>query len=554
MKNRIFGLLIVISLGFFAVFGQKLDLTEKFSVEKMRERVKKLSADEFEGRGPGVEGGRRAAQYIADQMKAAGVKPANKGSYFQNVKLYGVKASPATVLTVSKNGKSENYKFGDDFVATTGAQKENVSVDAELVFVGYGIDAPLYKWNDYKGNPLDYKGKILMIMVNDPPATEQEPNLFGDKALTYFGRWTYKFEEAARKGAAGVILIHTTESAGYGWNVVRTSNGSWRYELARTANDKTPFLNLKSWVTNDAAKDILENAGLDLDKLREKAKSRDFQPVKTGLKVKVDLQSEAKTFDSPNVVGMVEGSDAKLKNEYVVYTAHWDHLGIGEADKSGDKIYNGAYDNASGVATVLGIAEVLAKMPAKQRPKRSFLFLFPTAEEQGLLGAEYYAANPLAPLSKTVANINIDGVNFFGQTKDFKPLGADRSTLMNYIGEVAKERNLTIKADDRPEQGFFFRSDHFPFAKVGVPAVSVQHGSDFVKPLSGEAEKFFKGYTANYYHQTSDQFYDWWDISAMIQEAEYALAIGMKIANSNVLPRYHETDEFSAADKKRIGR
>jgi Zn-dependent M28 family amino/carboxypeptidase len=288
--------------------------------------------------------------------------------------------------------------------------------------------------------------------------------------------------------------------------------------------------------------------------LKEKAKSRDFQPVETGLKANVNLQSETKAFDSPNVVGIVEGADNKLKNEYVIYTAHWDHLGVGEPDKSGDKIYNGAYDNASGVAATLGIAEVLAKMPKNQKPKRSFLFLFPTAEEQGLLGAEYYAQNPLVPLAKTVANVNIDGVNFFEQTKDFKPLGAERSALMTTIKEVAAERNLTIEADNRPEQGFFYRSDHFPFAKVGVPAVSIQHGDDFIKPLSGEAEKFFNGYTANYYHQASDQFYDWWNAAAMVQEAEYSLAIGMKIANANIAPRYNESDEFSAADRKRLGR
>ena len=553
MNKKILTILVLFALNFSVVFGQS-DYTKLFDSSKMRERVRTLSADEFEGRGPGVEGGRRAAQYIADQMKAAGVKPGNKGSYFQNVKLFGVKANPETALTVSKNGESESYKFGDDFVATTSAQTGNVAIDSEIVFVGYGVDAPLYKWNDYKGDAADYRGKILMMMVNDPPATEKEPNLFGGKALTYYGRWTYKYEEAARRGAAGVILIHTNESAGYGWNVVRTSNGNWRYELAREANDKTPFLKLKSWVTNEAAKDILANAGLDLDKLREKAKSRDFQPVKTGLTAKLNLKSETKTFDSPNVVGIVEGSDKKLKDEYVIYTSHWDHLGVGEPDKTGDKIYNGAYDNASGVSATLGIAEVLAKMPVKRRPKRSFLFLFPTAEEQGLLGAEYYAQNPLVPLSKTVANVNIDGVNFFGKTSDFMPLGADRSTLMTFIQEVAKERNLTIESDQRPEQGFFFRSDHFPFAKVGVPAVSIQHGDAFLEPLSGEAKRFFEGYNANYYHQASDQFYDWWDISAMIQEAEYGLAIGMKIANSNVLPRYNETDEFSAADKKRWGR
>ena len=541
--------LICVSICFnLTVFSQKAgNYTELFDAAKMKNRVRELSSDRYAGRSPSD---RLAAEYIAAELKKIGAKPANKNSYFQNVKLFGIKSNPETNLTAG----NQNYKFGDDWVGYSDAQKPEVSIDAEVVFVGYGIDAPLYKWNDYKGKPDDFRGKILMILVNDPPATSSEPNLFGGKALTYFGRWTYKYEEAARKGAAGVILIHTTESAGYGWNVVRTSNGGWRYDLAREKNSKTPFLNLKSWATNDAAAKILKSANLNLDNLREKAESRDFQPVKTGLSVKVDLKSETKEFESPNVVGKIEGGDAKLKNEYVVYSAHWDHLGVGEADKSGDKIYNGAYDNASGVAAVLGIAEVLAKMPVSKRPKRSFLFLFPTAEEQGLLGADYYSQNPIIPLNKTVANVNIDGVNFFGKTKDFKPLGANRSNLIDFISAVARERNLTVTGDDRPEQGFFFRSDHFPFAKVGVPAVSVQHGSDFIKPLSGEAEKFFKGYTANYYHQASDQFYDWWDASAMVQEAEYALAIGMKIANSTQMPKYNETDEFSAADKKRFGK
>ncbi|HEX8638405.1 MAG TPA: M28 family peptidase [Pyrinomonadaceae bacterium] len=547
--KKLITLLLVLSFN-FTIFGQS-NYTSYFDAARIKERVRRLSADEFAGRSPSDV---RAAQYIAEELKKAGAKPVN-GSYFQNVKLFGTKTDPATKLNVAgKSGGSETYKFGDDWVGFTHAQKPAVSIDAEIVFMGYGIDAPLYNWNDYKGNAADYRGKVLMVLVNDPPATQAEPNLFGGKGLTYFGRWTYKFEEAARKGAAGVILVHTTESAGYGWNVVRSSNGGWRYEIARGANDKTPFLNLKSWATNEAATRMLKSANLDLERLKTRAQSRDFQPVKTGLKVNVNLQSETKTFDSPNVVGVVEGADQKLKNEYVVYTAHWDHLGVGEPDKSGDKIYNGAYDNASGVATVIGIAEVLAKMPQSQKPKRSFLFLFPTAEEQGLLGAEYYAQNPLVPLKQTVANVNIDGVNFFGQTMDFKPLGAERSALMTTINEVAQERNLTVERDDRPEQGFFYRSDHFPFAKVGVPAVSIQHGDAFVKPLAGEAEKFFKGYTANYYHQASDQFYDWWDATAMVQEAEYSLAIGMKIANASVLPRYNETDEFSAADKKRLNK
>ena len=527
------------------------DFSSKLDAEKLRSRVVRLSADDFEGRGPGTAGGKRAAQYIADQLKAAGVKPGNGKSYFQNVPMIGVKADPNTQLQVSGPNGMQTFKFADEFVATTSAQTESVSVDADLVFVGYGIDSPLYKWNDYSGPAEDYRGKVLLIMVNDPPATEAEPNLFGGKALTYNGRWTYKYEEAARHGAAGVILIHTTESAGYGWNVVRTSNGSWRYEIARGADDRSPFLKMKSWMTYDAAKKML--GALDIDAMMESAKKRGFKPVKTGLRVKLDLKSEFQKFDSPNVVGMVEGGDKNLGKQYVVYTAHWDHLGIGEADATGDKIYNGAYDNASGVAAVIGIAEALAGMPKMERPKRSSYFLFPTAEEQGLLGAEYFAVNPLIPLSRIAGNVNIDGVNFFGKVSDFSALGSERSTMESLVNDVATERKLTLEGDMRPEQGFFFRSDHFPFAKVGVPAISLRHGDNFVTPLKGEALTFFRDYNAKYYHQASDEYQNWWDVNAMIQNTEIGLAIGVKLGNLASMPRYKDSDEFATADKKRIG-
>lgn len=526
----------------------------RFDGAKMRERVKRLSADDFEGRGPGNAGSKKAADYIAAQMKAAGIKPGNGNSYFQNVKLVGIKVDPATQLTVSRGGTTKNFKFGDDFVATTGAQRSNVSVDADVVFMGYGVDAPLYKWNDYSGPAEDYRGKVLMIMVNDPPATAEEPNLFGAKALTYYGRWTYKYEEAARRGAAGVILIHTNESAGYGWNVVRTSFGGPRSEIFRAPGSKTPYLDLMSWVTNDTAAAMMEQAGVDFDGLRKKAATRDFRPVKTGLRVKIDLKAETSTFDSPNIVGKIEGSDKALRDQYVLYTAHWDHLGIGEPDATGDRIYNGAYDNASGVSAVIGIGEAIAKMQKAERPKRSVYFLFPAAEEQGLLGAEYFAQNPLIPLNKIAGNVNIDGVNFFGRTKDFSALGSERSTLGAFVEEVARERSMALEGDMRPEQGFFFRSDHFPFAKVGVPAVSLRHGDDFVKPLEGTALEFFSNYTAKYYHQPSDQYYDWWDAAAMVQNAELGLAIGLKIANAAAMPRYLETDEFADADKKRMAK
>lgn len=548
--KKILVLFSLVSMLSICAFAQ--DYTSQFSEAKMRERVKTLSSDAFEGRGPGTPGGQKAAKYIADQMRAAGVQPGNGKSYFQQIDFIAMKADPNTNLQVSGSKGEKDYRFLDDFVAVTGAQAASVNTRAELVFVGYGIDSPLYKWNDYKGNAADFRGKYLMILVNDPPATKDEADLFGGDALTYFGRWTYKYEEAARRGAAGVILVHTDRSAGYGWNVIRSSNGSWRYEILRTKSDKTPFLNVRAWATENAAGHILEQAGLSLKDLSEAAKSRDFRPVKTGLTVGLDLKSETKHISSPNVVGKVTGSDAKLRDQYVIYTAHYDHLGVGEPNKDGDKIYNGAYDNASGVSAVLGIAEVLAKMPLKQRPKRSIYFLFPAAEEQGLLGAEYYARHPLVPLAKTAANINLDGVNFVGKVDDFVALGANRSSMIDQINEAAKERNFTIKDDPDPGQGFFFRSDHFPFAKAGVPAVNFSHGDHFIGGSSKDASKFLMDYTEKYYHQVGDEYHDWWDMSAMVQEAEFALSFGIKIANAPKMPRYKANDEFSAPDKKRL--
>jgi Zn-dependent M28 family amino/carboxypeptidase len=550
--KKLISAVVILAFSTQVLIGQ--NLTERFSAENMRGRVKRLSADDFEGRGPGTAGGRRAAQYIADQMKKAGIEPAGRSGYFQNVPLVGLKADPNTHLEISGSGGTESFKFGDDFVAGTGAQNPNISVNAELVFVGYGIDSPQYKWNDYKGNPDEYKGKVLVMMVNDPPATTDEPQLFQGRALTYFGRWTYKYEEAARRGAAGVLLIHTDNSAGYGWNVVRTSNGNWRYEIARTRADKTPYLQAKSWMTNDAAQKIFRLAGKDLDSLRRAAQRRDFTPVDLGLKAKIDLKSEIKRFNSPNVIGVVRGSDSRLSNEYVVLSAHWDHLGKGEPDSNGDRIYNGAYDNASGVAALIGIGEVLAKMPIHERPKRSIVLFAPTAEEQGLLGSEYYSTHPIFPLSKSAADINIDGVNFFGKVTDVVPLGAERSSLMDSIKSAAAERSVTVRPDGRPEQGFFFRSDHFPFAKVGVPSINLQHGDTFATPLTGPAREFFRDYNAKYYHQTTDEYHDWWDMAAMIQEAELTLAIGVKVANADAIPRFVSSDEFAGAEKKRLGR
>jgi Zn-dependent M28 family amino/carboxypeptidase len=550
--KKIISLFTIVSIFTAFAFGQSGKYANLFSENELKAHVRFLSDDLLEGRGPGTRGGDLAAKYIAAQLETSGIKGAGaNGSYFQPVSLVAVKASPETTLKISGGGKSESFKFADDFVAFTGAQKDNVSLDADLVYVGYGINAAEQKWNDFKGKPEDYRGKILVMMVNDPPATAAEPNLFGGKALTYYGRWTYKFEQAARMGAAGVILIHTTESAGYGWNVVRTSNGSWRYDVARSETDKTPFLQMRSWMTEETARKIFSLAGKDLDKSREDAKSRDFQPINLGLKAKINIKSELKRVDAPNVVGVWQGTDSKLKDEYVVYTAHWDHLGIGAPNAKGDTIYNGALDNASGVAQILAIAKAFTKLPKAEQPKRSQVFIFTTAEEQGLLGAEWYSNHPIFPLDKTAANINIDGGNFFGLTRDYGALGAERSSLQSIVKDVLKERKMTFLPDAHPEQGYFFRSDHFPFAKVGVPSLSIRSGEDYIGKPKDWSKQFFEEYNAKNYHQPSDEFDETWRYDGMIQSLDVTLAIGLKVSNMPKLPAFNVGDEFANAQPNR---
>jgi Zn-dependent M28 family amino/carboxypeptidase len=533
-------------------FSQSRDRTNiALNEDAMRAHVRYLASDLLEGRGTGARGGELAASYIAAQMEALGLKGVGAdGSFFQPVSLVGVKADPNTKLVISGRNGKETFKFADDYVVFTGAQTEDVDVDTDLVFVGYGINAPEQKWNDYKGDASDYRGKILVMMVNDPPATAAEPNLFGGKALTYYGRWTYKYEEAARRGAEGVILLHTDESAGYPWSVVRTSNGSWRFDIARAAGDSTPFLKVRSWVTNDTAQKIMKLAGYDLADMRAKAAARDFQPVKLNLKGKINLKSELKRVEAPNVVGILPGRDPKLRDEYIVYSAHWDHFGVGAPDKTGDTIYNGAVDNATGCAAILAIAEALSKLPPAQRPRRSSLFLFPTAEEQGLLGAEWYSRHPLVPINKTAANVNLDSMNMLGITRDFTPLGAERSSLEAVVQAVARERGMRISPDSRPEQGSFYRSDHFPFAKVGVPSISLKEGDDFVGHSKDWGEQQFKVYNTEHYHQPSDEFDPNWNYQGMIQETEIAMAIGVRIANDPALPRFKPTDEFAKNSKR----
>jgi Zn-dependent M28 family amino/carboxypeptidase len=551
--QRIISIFILITVLVSAsIAQQESKFAQLFSANDLKQNIKFLSDDGFEGRAPGSRGGELATKYIAMQMEKFGLKPGNNGSYFQPVNLVAVKANPDAVLRVGNEKATFEYQFGKDFVVSTSAQRRRVRIDNELVFVGYGIDAPEQKWNDYKGKRGDYRGKILVMLVNDPPPTKKDPDRFGGKALTYYGRWTYKYEEAARRGAAGVILIHTTESAGYGWNVVETSlGGSWRYELERASNDNTPFLRMKSWMTEQTAQRIFAQANQNFNELRKKAESKKFKPVNLKLRATLSQTYELKRTRSNNVVGFWEGRDARLKNQHVIYTSHWDHLGVGKANKDGDAIYNGALDNASGVAQVLAMAEAITKLNKRQQPKRSQVFLFTTAEEQGLLGAEYYASNPVFPLESCAANINIDGGNFYGRTADYGALGAERSSLQKIVEKELKKRGLSYSPDTHPEQGYFFRSDHFPFAKKGVPALSIRSGNKYIGKPAGWADKFFKDYNANHYHQPSDEFRDDWVFDGMVQMLDATLGIALEASNVKKLPKYNKKDEFAKAQPDR---
>jgi len=514
----------------------------------LRAHIKFLSDDLLEGRGPGARGGMLAAKYIASQFEALGLEPAGgERSYFQLVQMIGSRPDPTNRLVVKTGAGATEFKFADEFVGGSDLEQTEIPISGDIVFVGYGVSAPEANWDDYKGQ--DVRGKILLMMVNDPPATATEPNLFGGKALTYYGRWTYKYEEAARRGAAGAILIHTTESAGYGWSVVRNSWGAERFGLVPDAN--TPGLKLKSWVTEDSARKIAQLGGFDLNQLRQQAASRSFKPVTLNAKVDMTLRTQVQRLSSPNVVGIYRGNDPTLKNEYVTFSAHWDHLGI-RPDQPGDNIYNGAVDNATGIAGILAIAKAFGALNIK--PKRSILFIATTAEEQGLLGAEYYARNPLVPLKDTVANINIDSMNVLGTTTDLTPLGADRSTLGKIVEEVAKENSLTVSPDAHPEQGSFYRSDHFPFAKAGVPAVNFEPGSKFVGHSEKWGEEQFNDYNEHRYHQPSDEYSVNWDFTGMVQQAKLAFLIGLRVANANETPQWNKGDEFERARLKTLGK
>ncbi|MGH9719751.1 MAG: M28 family peptidase, partial [Bryobacteraceae bacterium] len=501
---------------------------QAISGERIRAHVRFLSSDLLEGRGVAVRGGEITAEYIASQLALAGAKPAGPGrSYFQAVPLVGVQTEPDAALSVTAAGKPVPLKWLDEFVGTSRRQRAGESFDAEAVFAGHGITAPEYKWDDFKD--ADVKGKVVILFTNEPPSTEA--NFFKGRALTYYGRWTYKYEQALRKGAVAALIIHTTPTAGYAWDVVRNS---WSREepyvkLAPGAAE----LAFAGWLTREAGEKVLALAGRNVDDLLRAAGQRDFRPIPLGFRVRGSIRSRIREMNTRNVAAIIEGSDPKASEEAVIFSAHWDHLGVGNP-VSGDAIYNGAVDNATGCAILLEIANAWGALSRK--PRRSALFLAVTAEEGGLRGSEYYANHPLIPAAKTAVALNYDALHPFGRTSDVVLNGAERTSIWPVVQSVAQRFRLTIQPDPRPEQGSFYRSDHFSFARAGIPSFTIKEGTNFAGKPPGYGDEVFREYNTKHYHQPSDEYKDDWDFAGLEQMARFGFTLGMEVANMQGLP------------------
>ena len=509
------------------------------SGSKIKAHVKFLSSDLLEGRGVGTRGGDLAAEYIASQFAVAGAKPAGDGgTYFQRVPLVGVTTQADSTLVATSGGKSASFEWQKEFVGGSHRQQTNEKFDAEVVFVGHGIVAPEEHWNDFKD--VDVRGKIIVLFTNEPQP--ENPEVFKGKTLTYYGRWTYKYEQAVRMGALGALIIHTTPTAGYGWEVVRNS---WSKEDPQVRLEAgKPALALAGWMTQDAGQKLFAMAGKTVDEMLRAADSRDFRPMPLGIRLRGNFNAKVRPIESKNVVAVVPGSDSRLKHEYVIFTAHWDHLGVALA-VNGDTIYNGAIDNATGCGILLETARAWAAM--EQKPRRSALFLSVTAEEAGLRGSEYYGQHPLVPLGKTAVDINYDALYPWGRTKDIVTLGADRTTVWPIVQEAAQRYQYEIQPDPRPEQGSYYRSDHFMLARVGVPSFSVKTGALIFGKSPAYSAEMFAEYNTLHYHQPSDEYHEDWDFSGIEQAAKFGMLIGLNVANSEVMPTWNAGDEFLPA-------
>jgi Zn-dependent M28 family amino/carboxypeptidase len=510
--------------------------------ERIRADVRFLASDLLEGRGPGSRGDQLAQAFIAARMEAAGLEPAGDSGYLQPFEIVGVKTLAPERLALTRGAARLELREGADFVATSGPRAET-RVDGEIVFVGFGIQAPELEWDDYKGT--DVRGKVLLMMNSDP---EHDPRLFGGKARLYYGRWDYKYLMAARLGAAGALVIHTDASAGYRWQVVQTGWGSGR-ERFTLPNAPAPAP-LRGWLSEDAAKRAVALAGLELDALRAAAQRRDFQPVPLGVNLSVALRAETRSARTANVIGRLPGSDETLSREAVVYTAHHDHLGLKPDARAGeDAVFNGAMDNASGVAAMLAIAEAMKALP--QPPKRSVFFAAVGVEEQGLLGSEYLAAHPPVHPGRIAANLNLDGLNVYGRTRDLILVGYGKSNLDDRVKALAAMQGRVVKPDPFPEKGFFYRSDQLNFARIGVPAAYADAGLDVIGQPAGFGEERQSEYESRHYHQVSDELRDW-NLEGGVEDSQLFFYLGTQVANAARMPAWKPGDEFEAARKKAL--
>ncbi|HIE1460611.1 TPA: M28 family metallopeptidase [Stenotrophomonas maltophilia] len=505
------------------------------------EMVKTLASDEFEGRAPGSKGEELTVNYIRDQMQRIGLQPGNGDSWFQDVPMTETTADESTVLKITQGGKTTELKFGTDMVVGTRTGQAEVKVDAsDLVFVGYGVDAPEQKWNDYAGQ--DWKGKTVVMFVNDPGFHVDEAKLFDGKRMTYYGRWTYKFEEAARKGAAAALIVHDTAGASYGWDVVKNSWAGPQYDLP-AKDDPEARIPVQGWLSADAAKALFAGAGLDLAQAYKDASKRGFKPVPLKATAAVDLKSQIAQKQSRNVVGVLPGS--KRADEAVLYMAHWDHLGKHEGE-TGDNIYNGAVDNATGVAGILEVAEAMAHQEPK--PERSVVFLAVTLEESGLLGSKYYVAHPTFPLDKIAGVINIDAMSVAGRAKDVTVTGFGSSELEDILKPLAAAQDRTLHGETSVQSGFYFRSDHFNFAKAGVPALYADGGEDLREGGVDAGRKAAADYGANRYHGPKDEFdAATWKLDGTVEDLQLMYGVGKELAGGDRWPNWYEGNPFKAA-------
>jgi Zn-dependent M28 family amino/carboxypeptidase len=521
--------------------GAAFAALETINPEHIRWHVRFLSHDLLEGRGTGQRGGDLAAEYIATQFAEYGLKPAgDHGTYMQKVPLVGITTLPETQFTlIPKRGEAMNLKPLDEYVAYDQTQQQQSDVDAEIVFVGYGIEAPEYNWDDYKG--ADVHGKVLMMLVNEP--NSDDPKFFKGKALTYYGRWTYKYEEAARKGAVGVILIHQTQMASYPWDVVRNSNSGEKSAL----KIEGPALKVASWIHVDVATRLASESGTSLEKLINSAQSRDFHPMNLGARLKARMVSKVRNFESSNVLAILPGSDKRIADEAVLYTAHYDHFGI-RLDMPGDNIFNGAQDNATGCGIVLELARAFGS--SRERPRRSILFAVVTAEEQGLLGSEYLGKHPPVPAGKITLDLNYDDVKPLGAPEEVEVSGAERTSFYANVQATAKEFRLAIRPDARPEAGHFYRSDHFSLARVGIPSFSINEGMKYKGHPESWGLDREKEYVEKHYHQPSDEYHPEMDFVGDSAMARFGFALGWEAAGLPKLIGWQKGDEFEAARMK----